>query len=158
MPITSAASRRSISRSRTTTVPSSNLPKADLVLVGVSRTSKTPLSTYLAQRGLKVANVPLVLEVDPPPELTQVDENRVYGLVIKPDALRSIRRERLKHLGMPENASYGARDHIERELAFSRELFRAHPNWPVIDVTNKAIEETASDILRIYRQRVEGVQ
>ncbi len=136
----------------------SNLPKADLVLVGVSRTSKTPLSTYLAQRGLKVANVPLVLEVDPPPELTQVDENRVYGLVIKPDALRSIRRERLKHLGMPENASYGARDHIERELAFSRELFRAHPNWPVIDVTNKAIEETASDILRIYRQRVEGVQ
>ena len=134
-----------------------NLPKADLVLVGVSRTSKTPLSTYLAQRGLKVANVPLVLGVDPPPELDQVDENRVYGLLIQPEILRRIRQERLKHLGMPEDASYGAREHIEQELQYSRELFRAHPNWPVIDVTNKAIEETAADILRIYRQRIEGV-
>ncbi|WP_233104096.1 pyruvate, water dikinase regulatory protein [Haliangium ochraceum] len=134
-----------------------NLPKADMVLVGVSRTSKTPLSTYLAQRGLKVANVPLVLGVEPPPQLDQVDENRVYGLVIQPEILRRIRQERLKHMGMPGESSYGARDHIERELSYSRELFRAHPNWPVIDVTNKAIEETAADILRIYRQRIEGI-
>ena len=73
-----------------------NLPKADLVLVGVSRTSKTPLSTYLAQRGLKVANVPLVLGVDPPAELEQVDDSRVYGLVIQTDTLRRIRQQRLK--------------------------------------------------------------
>src|SRR5690606_27185549 len=90
-----------------------NLPKADLVLVGVSRTSKTPLSTYLAQRGLKVANVPLVLGVPPPAELDQVDDSRVYGLVIQPETLRRIRQQRLKHLGMPQDASYGTRGHIE---------------------------------------------
>ncbi|MEM9492417.1 MAG: pyruvate, water dikinase regulatory protein, partial [Myxococcota bacterium] len=97
-----------------------NLPKADLVLVGVSRTSKTPLSTYLAQRGLKVANVPLVLGVTPPAELDQVDNNRVYGLVIQPDALARIRQQRLKHLGMPADASYGTRQHIEKEISYSR--------------------------------------
>lgn len=133
-----------------------NLPKADIVLVGVSRTSKTPLSTYLAQRGLKVANVPLVLGVDPPPELELVDESRVYGLVIQPEILRRIRLERLKHLGMPQDASYGARVHIENEISYSRETFRKHPNWPVIDVTNKAIEETAADIMRIYKQRIDS--
>ncbi|MCG8425109.1 MAG: kinase/pyrophosphorylase [Proteobacteria bacterium] len=134
-----------------------NLPKADLVLVGVSRTSKTPLSTYLAQRGLKVANVPLVMGVDPPEQLEQVADNRVYGLVIQPDNLVRIRQQRLKHLGMPADASYGTRQHIEKEIGYSREIFRKHPNWPVIDVTNKAIEETAADILRLYKQRVEGV-
>ncbi len=133
-----------------------NLPKADLVLVGISRTSKTPLSTYLAQRGLKVANVPLVMGVPPPPELEQVDDNRVYGLVIQTNTLQRIRRERLRRLGMPRDASYGTRQHIEKEIAYSRELFRKHPNWPVIDVTNKAIEETAADILRLYSMRVEG--
>ena len=134
-----------------------NLPKADLVLVGVSRTSKTPLSTYLAQRGLKVANVPLVLGVDPPAELDQVSDDRVYGLVIQPDSLARIRQQRLKHLGMPTDASYGARAQIEKEISYSREIFRKHPRWPVIDVTSKAIEETAADILRLYKQRVEGV-
>ncbi len=133
-----------------------NLPKADLVLVGVSRTSKTPLSTFLAQKGLRVANVPLVLGVDPPAELDQVDESRLFGLIIQPQALRRIRQARLKHLGMPEDSSYGARDHIEQEIEYSRELFRKHPNWPVIDVTNKAIEETASDILRLFNQRRKG--
>jgi regulator of PEP synthase PpsR (kinase-PPPase family) len=135
-----------------------NLPKADLVLVGVSRTSKTPLSTYLAQRGLKVANVPLVMGVDPPVELEQVSDKRVYGLVIQPDTLRRIRQQRLKHLGMPQDASYGTRQHIESEIAYSRQIFRQHPNWPVIDVTNKAIEETAADILRLYKQRIEGME
>lgn len=134
-----------------------NLPKADLVLVGVSRTSKTPLSTYLAQRGLKVANVPLVLGVPPPEELNEVEDKRVYGLVIQPSALVRIRQQRLKHLGMPQDTSYGTRQHIENEIAYSRKIFREHPNWPVIDVTNKAIEETAADILRLYKQRVEGL-
>ena len=63
----------------------------------------------------------------------------------------------LKHLGMPEDTSYGARTHIRNELEFSRDIFRKRPNWPVIDVTNKAIEETAADILRLYKQRVEGI-
>lgn len=131
----------------------SNLPKADLVLVGISRTSKTPLSTYLAQKGLKVANVPLVLGVDPPEELSKVDPRKVYGLIIRPDALVRIRQARLTHLGMPQDTSYGTRHHIEDEIGFARDIFRQHPDWPVIDVTNKAVEETASDILRMYKER-----
>jgi regulator of PEP synthase PpsR (kinase-PPPase family) len=133
-----------------------NLPKADLVLVGISRTSKTPLSTYLAQRGLKVANVPLVLGIDPPEELAQVDERKVFGLIIQPDTLMHIRQARLKHLGMSNDAEYGKRNHINSEIQYSREIFRKHPNWPVIDVTNRAIEETAADILRIYQERMTG--
>jgi regulator of PEP synthase PpsR (kinase-PPPase family) len=133
-----------------------NLPKADLVLVGISRTSKTPLSTFLANKGLRVANVPLVLGVDTPAELESVDANKVYGLVIQPDQLVRIRQARLAHLGMPPDSSYGMRDHIQRELSYAQEIFRKHPDWPVIDVTAKAIEETAADILRIRKQRLEG--
>jgi regulator of PEP synthase PpsR (kinase-PPPase family) len=131
-----------------------NLPKSDLVLVGISRTSKTPLSTYLAQRGLKVANVPLVLGIDPPEELSLVDDRKVFGLIVQPDMLMRIRQARLKHLGMPVDSSYGDRQHIENEINYAREIFRKHPNWPVIDVTNRAIEETAADILKIYQERM----
>lgn len=130
-----------------------NLLKADVVLVGISRTSKTPLSTYLAQKGLKVANVPIVLGMSPPAELDEVPDHRVFGLIIQPDALVRIRRARLAHLGMPEDSDYGAPRHVTEEIGYSREIFRKHPNWPVIDVTNKAIEETAADILRIYNER-----
>ncbi len=130
-----------------------NLPKADLVLVGISRTSKTPLSFYLAQKGLKVANVPLVLGVPAPEELASVDERKVYGLIIRPDALVRIRQARLSRLGMPEDTSYATRNHVQEEIDYAREIFRTHPNWPVLDVTNKAIEETASDILRMYKER-----
>ncbi|RMH43935.1 MAG: kinase/pyrophosphorylase [Deltaproteobacteria bacterium] len=135
-----------------------NLPKADLVLVGISRTSKTPLSTYLAQKGLRVANVPIVLGVDPPEDLERCDQNRIYGLIIQAQALVRIRKARLKHLGMPEDSSYGMLDHIEREIEYSREIFRRHPEWPVIDVTNKAIEETAADILRLHKDRAAAKQ
>jgi regulator of PEP synthase PpsR (kinase-PPPase family) len=131
-----------------------NLPKADIVLVGISRTSKTPLSTFLAQKGLRAANVPLVLGVEPPPELDQVDPHRVYGLTIQPEQLSRIRQARLAHLGMPPDSSYAMRDHIQRETAYAQEIFRKHPDWPVIDVTAKAIEETAADILRIRKQRL----
>ena len=130
-----------------------NLPRADLVLVGISRTSKTPLSTFLAQKGLKVANVPLVLGVAPPEELTQVAEGKVYGLIIRADALVRIRQARLSHLGMPQDSNYGARPHIEEEIEYSRQVFRDHPEWPIIDVTSKAVEETAADILRLYNNR-----
>lgn len=130
-----------------------NLPKADLVLVGISRTSKTPLSTYLAQKGLRVSNVPIVLGVEPPKELDEVDPSKVYGLTIQADALVKIRQARLAHLGMPPDSSYGLREHIQKEIAYAQEIFRKHPDWPVIDVTAKAIEETAADILRIRNQR-----
>jgi len=73
---------------------------------------------------------------------------------IRPEALERIRKARLTHLGMPPDSSYGTRRHIEEELDYSRAIFRAHANWPVIDVTSKAIEETAADILRIYKERL----
>jgi regulator of PEP synthase PpsR (kinase-PPPase family) len=130
-----------------------NLPKADLVLVGISRTSKTPLSTFLAQKGLKVSNVPLVLGIEPPVELFQIDQKKVFGLTIKPDALLQIRQARLKHLGMPPDTSYGQRDHINQEIAYAQALFRQHPEWPVIDITGKAVEETAADVLRLKKDR-----
>ena len=132
-----------------------NLPKADIVLVGISRTSKTPLSTFLAQKGHKVANVPLVLGIAPPEELAQCDDRKVFGLTIKVEELLRIRQARLRHLGMPGDTSYGQREHVSRELEFARAVFRQHPTWPVIDMTGKAIEETAADILRIMKDREE---
>ncbi len=130
-----------------------NLPKADLVLVGISRTSKTPLSTFLAQKGLKVSNVPLVLGIEPPTELFQIDQEKIFGLTIKAEALLQIRQARLKHLGMPPDTSYGQRDHISQEIAYAQSVFRQHPMWPVIEITGKAVEETAADILRIKKDR-----
>ena len=129
-----------------------NLRKADLVLTGVSRTSKTPLSTYLAGRGLKVANVPLVLGVAPPPELEEVAGHKVIGLTIDPDLLMDIRRKRLEQLGMPVDTSYGMRDHVKSELDFANTIFRRHPDWMIINVTNRAIEETATVILEYSKE------
>jgi regulator of PEP synthase PpsR (kinase-PPPase family) len=130
-----------------------NLPKADLVLVGISRTSKTPLSTFLAQKGFKVSNVPLVLGIEPPTELREVAQDRVYGLTIKPESLLQIRQARLEHLGMPPDTSYAQREHILSEIEFAQSVFRQHPSWPVIDITGRAIEETAADILRLKKDR-----
>ena len=103
-----------------------SLTKADLVLVGVSRTSKTPLSTFLAQKGYKVSNVPLVYGIDPPEELWLVDEERIFGLTIRVEELLRIRQARLRHLGMPEDTSYGQREHVAREIAWAQSIFRAH--------------------------------
>ena len=132
-----------------------NLNKADLVLAGVSRTSKTPLSTYLAGRGLKVANVPLVLGVDPPSELYELPSYRVVGLALDVDQLMEIRRQRLQQLGMPPDANYGVRDHVKAELEYAHEIFRSNPDWMVVDVTKSAIEETATIILEALKEREE---
>ncbi|MCA9601069.1 MAG: kinase/pyrophosphorylase, partial [Myxococcales bacterium] len=117
-----------------------NFRKADLVLVGVSRTSKTPLSTYLAGRGLRVANLPLVLGVQPPKEIFEVPEDRIVCLSLDLDKLLEIRKKRLAQLGMPEDANYGLRDHVRAELEFANGIFREHPGWHVIDVSGRAIE------------------
>ena len=132
-----------------------NLRKADLVLVGVSRTSKTPLSTYLAGRGLRVANVPLVLGVAPPAELDDLPPEKVVALTIGVDQLLEIRRSRLLQLGMPADAVYGLRDHVRAELDAADQLFSAHPQWMVIDVSGRAIEETATMILESIKDREE---
>ncbi|MDP9001176.1 MAG: kinase/pyrophosphorylase [Myxococcota bacterium] len=130
-----------------------NFKKADLVLCGVSRTSKTPLSTLLAQRGLKVANQPIVLGVRVPPELDEAPQDRVIGLTINVDQLIEIRKARLKQLGMPSDAGYGLREQINQELDYARQIFARHPDWPVIDVTGRAIEETAVIILESLKER-----
>ena len=132
-----------------------NLHKADLILVGVSRTSQTPLSTYLAGRGLKVANVPLVLGVDPPAELYELPGYRVVGLTIDVDQLMDIRKQRLQQLGMPPDANYGHRDHVKAELEYAHTILRDNPEWMVVDVTNCAIEETATIILDALKDREE---
>jgi hypothetical protein len=132
-----------------------NFHKADLVLVGVSRTSKTPLSTYLAGRGLRVANVPLVLGVEPPNELGELPGYRVVGLTVDVDQLMDIRRQRLQQLGMPADANYGLRDHVKAELEYAHAIFRDNPEWMVVDVTNCAIEETATIILEALKEREE---
>ena len=133
-----------------------NFRKADLVLVGVSRTSKTPLSTYLAGRGLRVANLPLVLGVQPPKEIFDVPEDRVVCLTIDIEKLLEIRKKRLQQLGMPEDANYGLREHVRAELEFANSIFRDRPGWTVIDVSGRAIEETATIILELFKERDEA--
>lgn len=130
-----------------------HLRKSDIVLTGVSRTSKTPVSTYLAQKGWKVANVPLVLGIDPPRELYEIDQTKVYGLTIEPEALHAIRHQRIRHLGLSADSNYGHLEHIYMELEYAHEIFRRNPTWPVIDVTSRAVEETATVILRIHDER-----
>jgi len=125
-----------------------NLHKADIVLLGVSRTSKTPLSMYLAHRGYKVANIPLVKEVDPPRELFQIDQKRVVGLIIEGKRLVDLRSVRLRNMLQNPHIDYADYEKVEEELKFVRQLYRKHPEWPVIDVTNKSVEESAVEILK----------
>ncbi|MBQ0139746.1 MAG: kinase/pyrophosphorylase [Kurthia sp.] len=122
------------------------LLKADIVLVGVSRTSKTPLSQFLAHKRLKVANVPLVPEVEPPEELFLVPPEKCFGLIISPEKLNNIRKERLIALGLNDGASYAKVERIDEEIKHFRRIIEKI-GCPVIDVTNKAVEETANDII-----------
>ena len=124
------------------------LVKADLVLVGVSRSSKTPLSMYLANKGYKVANVPLVKGIDPPEELDAIDPAKVVGLLISPKRLVEIRTSRLVNMGQSMKNSYADYEKVEDEIAFCRQYYRRHPGWLIIDVTCKSVEESASEILR----------
>lgn len=128
------------------------LLRADIILIGVSRTSKTPLSMYLANRGYRVANVPLVPEVMLPNELYSVKKGMIIGLVIKPDILTEIRTERLKALGLGDSATYAEISRINRELNHAMRVTE-ELGCPVIDVTHKAVEETASLIIEMYKNR-----
>jgi len=129
---------------------------ADVVLIGVSRTSKTPLSMYMAHKRIKVANVPLVPEVNPPEELFKAEKGKVIGLTVNPEQLNHIRTERLKTMGLKGQASYANYDRIMEELEFSEKIMKKL-GCPVIDVTNRAVEETASKILEIYYRRLSNV-
>ncbi len=119
--------------------------KADIVLVGVSRTSKTPLSMYLANKLYKVANVPLVPEVPVPKEVYQKDKRRLFGLVANSDKLYTIREERLRALGLNSSAKYANVERIKEEVDYSVQIMK-DIGCTIIDVSNKAIEETAEII------------
>ncbi|KAL0727389.1 hypothetical protein Bca4012_023482 [Brassica carinata] len=132
-----------------------NLEKADIVLVGVSRTGKTPLSTYLAQKGYKVSNVPIVSGVDLPKTLFEVDSRKVFGLMINPVVLQGIREARAKSLGLGSGfeTKYSELRSVREELELAKRIFAENPSWPVIEVTERAIEETAAVVLRLYDER-----
>jgi regulator of PEP synthase PpsR (kinase-PPPase family) len=121
------------------------LAEADIVLAGVSRTGKTPTSIYLAQQGYRVANVSLAVEVEPPPQLLALRAKKVVGLVISPQQLVMIRTRREADWHMART-SYGDPAHVAREIAWARQLY-ARQGWPVLDVTDQAIEETAARIV-----------
>jgi [pyruvate, water dikinase]-phosphate phosphotransferase / [pyruvate, water dikinase] kinase len=125
--------------------------KADIVLIGVSRTSKTPLSMYLAHKRFKVANVPLVPEVPAPEELFAIPRKNCIGLIISPDKLNEIRLERLKALGLGSKASYASFERILDELDYAEKIMK-RVGCPIINVSNKAIEETAGLILDVLKK------
>lgn len=126
---------------------------ADLVLVGVSRTSKTPTCMYLAQnQGIKTGNIPLVPGVAPPKELFEIPPHKIVGLTVRPSILTEIRTSRLTSLGLPPESAYADRQKIMDELGFAEEIFRKL-RCPVVDVTHKAIEETASEILTLIQSK-----
>lgn len=124
---------------------------ADIVLIGVSRTSKTPLSMYLAHKGYKVANVPLVPEVSPPEELFKIPRKKCVGLIINPEKLNSIRKERLKNLGLTTKANYASYERILEELDYAEKIMK-RIGCPIINVSEKAIEETADYILNVLKK------
>jgi len=125
------------------------ITRADLVVIGVSRTSKTPLCMYLAHRRIKAANVPLVPEVAPPEEIFQLPPHRLIGLTIRPSLLNEIRRERLKSLGLTSSADYASMERILKELEYAEGIMKK-AGCSIIAVSNKAVEETASRVLEIY--------
>ena len=129
--------------------------EADIVLAGVSRSSKTPTSIYLANRGYKTANIPVVVESPPPPELFALKRPLVVGLTTSADRLIAIRRNRLLSLHQAPDTSYVEAEAVQREIAFARRMF-ADNGWPVIDVTRRSIEETAAAIIAMCNDRKLG--
>ena len=129
-----------------------NWEQADIVLAGVSRSSKTPTSIYLANRGYKVANIPLVVESPPPPALFALKHPMVVGLTTAPKRLIEIRRNRLLSLNERTTTAYIDEERVEKEVAFARRMF-ADNGWPVIDVTRRSIEETAAAVIKLAQER-----
>lgn len=131
---------------------------ADVILVGISRTSKTPLSVYLSQHGYKVVNIPLILDTPIPPELFKVDQRKIFALTIDTDALSTIRKNRLSSLGAKKfTGNYASMDKIHEELEWANNVFKENKRWPVFNVTNKALEETAAEIIKLLSMRKNNI-
>jgi [pyruvate, water dikinase]-phosphate phosphotransferase / [pyruvate, water dikinase] kinase len=133
---------------------SDNWEQADIILAGVSRTSKTPTAIYLANRGYKTANIPLVIESPPPSILFELKKPLIVGLVINPERLIQVRRNRLLSLNQMPETDYVDVEAVSREVAFARRLI-ADNGWPVIDVTRRSIEEVAAAIIHLHNERAE---
>jgi len=131
-----------------------NLGMADIILVGLSRTSKTPLSIYLSYKGWKVANVPVVRDIPLPPRLFEVDQRKIIGLIIDPESLSRIRRERLIKMGEDGSGEYANFDRVVEEIEWCKDLFRKNRRWPVFDVSGKALEETAAEVEKVIRNSI----
>ena len=129
------------------------LEKADVVVLGISRTSKTPLSMYLSHQGWRVANIPLIEGFEPPKEIYAIDQRRIVGLTINPENLTTIRRARLERLGQNEGGEYADPDKVNQEIEFANELYDKNRKWAVFNVTGKALEETASEIIKLMASR-----
>ncbi|HEU0062055.1 MAG TPA: pyruvate, water dikinase regulatory protein [Hyphomicrobiaceae bacterium] len=134
-----------------------DLSTADIIILGVSRTSKTPTSIYLAQRGYKTANLPLVPSIELPTALTEPHTAFVVGLVASPERIAEIRRNRVHFLADRDLDNYVDRTQIANEIAHSKRLCARH-GWPVIDVTRRSVEETAAAIIRLLHDRQERAQ
>jgi [pyruvate, water dikinase]-phosphate phosphotransferase / [pyruvate, water dikinase] kinase len=132
-----------------------NWEEADIVLAGVSRTSKTPTSIYLANRGYKTANIPLVPESPPPDVLFHLKHPMVVGLTTSAERLVQVRRNRLLSLNQTPETSYVDLDKVTSEVSLARRMF-ADNGWPVIDVTRRSIEETAAAIIQLYQERIKA--
>lgn len=129
-----------------------DLNTADVIVVGVSRTSKTPTCMYLANRGLKAANIPLIPGIDPPAELFAATRPLIVGLTKEPKSLTDIRRSRLLFLSGGEETDYADFERVRDEVAMGRKLF-ARQGWPVIDVSRRSIEEASAAIMQLYLRR-----
>lgn len=136
----------------------SSLNLADVILVGISRTSKTPLSVYLSQHGIKVVNIPLIKGTPLPEGLAQVDQRKIFALTIDPEALREIRRKRLTRLGAHQHTGdYADTSKVLDELEWANNIFKENKRWPVFNVTGRAIEETAADIMKLRNMRKNNI-
>ncbi|OYY79606.1 MAG: phosphoenolpyruvate synthase regulatory protein [Sphingomonas sp. 28-62-20] len=136
-------------------IASEDWEEADIVLAGVSRSSKTPTAIYLANRGFKTANIPIVIEVPPPEALYSLKHPLVVGLTTSVDRLVQVRRNRLLSLNQAPETSYVDHDAVTRELTYARRMF-ADNGWPVIDVTRRSIEETAAAVIALVNDRRAG--
>jgi [pyruvate, water dikinase]-phosphate phosphotransferase / [pyruvate, water dikinase] kinase len=130
-----------------------SLGEADIVLVGVSRASKTPLSIFLSMRGWRVANIPIVLGVNPPKQLDEIDQTSVVALMISIDELTRIRQHRVKALGSYTTGEYADPDKIREELAYCRRIIRRGYPWPIVEVTGKSIEESAKEVISLVESQ-----
>lgn len=130
-----------------------SLEEADVVLLGISRTSKTPLSIYLSLEGVKVVNVPIIMNMPLPDKIYNIDQRKIFGLTIDPQALHEIRKNRLDRLGVDQDGDYADIKKVTEEIEWANNLFAQNKRWPIFNVTGKALEETAAEIIKLLNMR-----